>query len=189
MLKDLLAITTLDAEHPLAKQFCTGFEIGDYMYPIAKDAIPEKQRIISRLMDGFSKFSFHGACVNYDDITKTSEAEFLRLYNESYNFAKFHNISEIVFHANYVAGQEAETLWIKRQSAFWKQFLQDKQINIYLENLVDDTPELMAELCDTVNDPRFKICLDVGHALCNSKTIVLECNFNESLLWLQENMM
>jgi len=243
MLIDLLAVNTRDKSAlPEAGRLGFGLEVEEYMFALTEEEILEKQKTVPKLMDGFSKFSFHGVVIGYDDISRHSEAELLSKYNASFRQADFHHIERVVYHANYVAGYESESSWIDRQSAFWQRFLRDKQASarVYLENFVDDTPGLMARLCDAVDDPRFSICFDAGHARCNSKIavgdwikqlgrrighvhlhnndgltdrhwplgrgvlndrevieclleytnaemIVLECDFEESLMWLEEN--
>jgi len=177
MLKDLLAVNTRDKSAlPKAKELGYGLEVEEYMFALTEALITEKQKAVPHLMDGFSKFSFHGVVIGYDDINRHSEAELLSKYNVTYSQARFHNIDKIVYHANYVAGHETESAWIDRQTAFWRRFLRDIQASarVYLENFVDDTPGLMARLCDTIGDPRFKICFDAGHARCNSKTDVVD---------------
>ena len=243
MLKDLLAANTYDKTIlQTAKELGFGLELDDYIRIFNRDEALEKHKEVSPLVDGFLKLSFHGTVMEYEYIINYSDEALLGLYNESYEYACFHAIDKIVFHANYVAGRETRPAWINRQASFWKQFLQDKpeNIRVYIENFVDETPELMAQLHDAINDPRVKLCLDTGHACCNSgihvldwikilgrriehvhlhnndgesdkhwplgrgildcrevieklleyanlSTIVLEGDFNESLIWLREN--
>ena len=40
--------------------------------------------------------------------------------------------------------------------------------SIYIENFKDDTPQLLLALVDSIADKRLRICLDTGHANCNS---------------------
>ncbi len=63
---------------------------------------------------------------------------------------------------------------IESAVTFWRGFLADKgdELAVYIENMVDDDPSLLAALCDRVADDRFRLCLDVGHAHCNSSTPV-----------------
>jgi sugar phosphate isomerase/epimerase len=69
-----------------------------------------------------------------------------------------------------LSDKESTVAWINRKAKLWKTFLEDKpsDFRMYIENFIDDTPSLLAELHDKVNDRRFKICLDTGHAFCNS---------------------
>jgi len=51
-------------------------------------------------------------------------------------------------------------------TAFYKQLLDDfPSIDIYVENMYDDTPELIRRLAENLRDePRFGICFDIAHA-------------------------
>ncbi|MCL2408514.1 MAG: sugar phosphate isomerase/epimerase [Oscillospiraceae bacterium] len=155
-----------------AKDCGFGLEVEEYLMMYNEDEIEEKHEYVPTLMGGFTKFSFHGTIVNRDitEINKISDEELIAIYNKSYEYACLHNISRIVYHANYSVDFETKSSWLNRQTLFWKYFLQDKppSAKIYIENLIDETPEIMSQLCDDVGDSRFKICLDTGHACCNS---------------------
>jgi sugar phosphate isomerase/epimerase len=103
-------------------------------------------------------------------IFELSDAELSKMYNESFEYACFHGIHKVVYHTNYKDSVSDDAIWIESSAAFWKNFLSDKpqNVKIYIENCIYDRPDLLAQLCDTVNDPRFMICLDTGHLNCNS---------------------
>ena len=169
----LFSINTFDKKSlQKAKDCGFGLEIEEYVMMYNEDEIKDKHEYVPKLMDGFSRFSFHGTIVNRDiiEINKIPDEELMAIYNKSYEYACFHNISRIVYHANYSADFETKSSWLNRQASFWKCFLQDKPpyIKIYIENFIDETPDMMSQLCDTVDDSRFRICLDTGHACCNS---------------------
>ena len=65
---------------------------------------------------------------------------------------------------------------MRRASEFWTEFFadKDKSITVMIENQFEQTSELMKMVVDTVNDKRLKICLDVGHANCNSNMSVYD---------------
>ena len=74
LLTDVLAVNTHDKRLlPMAARLGFGLEVVEYMQPLAENEILEKQAAVSRLMDGFSRFTFHGAVIDYDDIGKQSE--------------------------------------------------------------------------------------------------------------------
>jgi len=174
-----LAVNSFEKKDlPLAIENHFGLEIDEYLWPCRPDEIEEKRKNIAVMMNGFSTFSFHGTAVSRDveAINKLPDEKQLSIYNESYQQACFHHIDKIVFHTNYLSGKEPPSLWIKNKSVFWKEFLKDKPLafRVYLENFIDDTPDMLAQLCDEVCDPRFRICLDTGHARCNSSIDLME---------------
>lgn len=175
----LFSINTFD-KHSLqkAKEYGLGLEIEEYLWTYTENEIIEKHEYVAKLMDGFSKFSFHGTAVTRDAafINKLSDDKLLAIYNESYKHSCFHKINKIVYHSNYLADIEPQNVWLSNKSAFWKKFLEDKPSDfyVYIENFIDDTPDLLANLYDMVDDSRFKICLDTGHASCNSSINLIE---------------
>jgi sugar phosphate isomerase/epimerase len=242
---NFFSVNTLE-KHSLQKARDCGFglEIVDYLLVTNENEITEKHEYVSKLTEGFSKISFHGTLVNRDveEINKLPDEELLAIYDTSYSHSCFHGINEIVFHSNYLSDIQPKNIWLSEKAAFWKKFLEAKSSDfcLYIENLIDDTPDLLAELHDKIDDSRFKICLDTGHACCNSKitltewvrilgerieyvhlhnndkisdkhwslgrgvldmseiienlliygnvkTFVLECDFEDSLQWLQQN--
>ena len=76
---------------------------------------------------------------------------------------------KIVFHSGmnpYVYYKES---WAEHVSIFWQEFMQDRQeIEIVLENVFDNDWELLLDVYQRVNQPNFKLCLDIGHAHCYS---------------------
>lgn len=43
---------------------------------------------------------------------------------------------------------------------------------IYIENMFDDSPDMLLRLCELMSDePSFKVCLDVAHAFISGKPI------------------
>jgi sugar phosphate isomerase/epimerase len=169
----LLSINTYNVKSlEKAKEHGFGLEIEDYLWDVSEDELENKRKYVHKLMEGFSRFSFHGTAIsrNVDEIGKLTDNQLLVRYNQSYLYSQYHGISKVVFHSDYLSGIESTKAWVKRKARLWKTFLEDKpsDFRMYIENFVDDTPSLLAELHDEVCDDRFRICLDTGHAFCNS---------------------
>ncbi len=170
---DRLSINTFDATaFQIARKLGLGLEVEEYLWMYTKEEIAYKRKRVPEMMSGFSRFSFHGTAVSRDvvGINNLSDGELLSIYNESYQNACFHGIDKIVYHSNYLAAMQTPDAWVGQRAAFWKEFLKDKPawLHVYIENFIDDTPQLLAQLCDSADDPRLRICLDVGHASANS---------------------
>ncbi len=60
--------------------------------------------------------------------------------------------------------------WVFNSIVFWKQILSTntRNIRIHMENVRDADPALMMDIISGVDDERFDICLDIGHAHCYS---------------------
>lgn len=102
--------------------------------------------------------------------------ETMNMFNYAYSIAKELGCTEIVVHNGYIPGTSWISGWVTRSGEFWKEFFSDKDdsIVVCLENQFEEDSEIMMLEVDLVNDPRLKICLDIGHAHCNSKMSVEE---------------
>jgi sugar phosphate isomerase/epimerase len=91
---------------------------------------------------------------------------------QAYALARSYGIRKMVFHSGYVPLVYFKEYFAERSVAFWREFLRDKPANaqFFLENVLEDEPDLLRGVIEGVDDPRFRLCLDVGHA----NTIVSE---------------
>ena len=161
-----------DTDITLGRSYGLGLELETYALPDVSDTLAAKQAQADALLVGFSQRSLHGTIVNrdLDTIRLLSAEDLLMLYNESYRYALHHDIHKIVFHSPFLSPQPLSDTVMNRSVRFLQAFLADKpsDLMVYIENFIYDTPALLARLCDAIADPRLAICLDTGHALCNS---------------------
>ena len=87
-------------------------------------------------------------------------------YEQSLAYCKRFGASKMVVHANYVQELYWPEWFVSRTVDFWKRFLakHDDDIVICMENVYEEDPELILEVIRQVDDPRLRMCLDVGHA-------------------------
>ena len=56
--------------------------------------------------------------------------------------------------------------WLEETTIFWKEEIkkyEEEGIKIVIENLVEESPDILMKLCDAVNSHFFALCLDIGH--------------------------
>lgn len=72
----------------------------------------------------------------------------------------------MVVHSGYIPFIYTPEWHIKKSIEFWKIFMEGKpdNFNIYIENVLDEDPYIIAEIVDGISDERVKACLDLGHA-------------------------
>jgi sugar phosphate isomerase/epimerase len=130
----------------------------------------EAERIDRRILHGTV------ASTDFAIIQSTPSAAVRELYETSYFAAKQLGAHKLVFHSDFIPGQTAEEVWLTKSASFWKEFMAGKHdsITICLENFVDENPITMATLCDAVDVPCFRLCLDTGHAHANSPVCVFD---------------
>jgi sugar phosphate isomerase/epimerase len=57
--------------------------------------------------------------------------------------------------------------WLARASEFWREEIiryAEAGVQVVLENVAEQTPDLMIRLADNVNSKYFGLCMDIGHA-------------------------
>lgn len=135
-------------------------------------------KIHKKIINDISPVSMHGI---FPDLNPGSIDPELRKiakkrFNQSYKVAKKLNTKSIVYHIGYVPGAGYPPNWIKRAIVFLKEFLngKPKSFNIYLENMFEHTPNILFDVIEGLNRNNVKVCLDIGHAHCYSKTSVLK---------------
>lgn len=87
-------------------------------------------------------------------------------YDQAWRYSLHFGAEKMIVHANYVEDMYFPAWFITRQTEFWQRFLDEhpEDIVICLENVMERTPELLLEILERVDDPRLRMCLDVGHA-------------------------
>ena len=67
-------------------------------------------------------------------------------------------------------------VWYTEKSVlFWKEFLkEDPGVEIVLENVLEEEPGMLLDIVKGVDDPRLRLCLDVGHVNAYSKIPVMD---------------
>jgi sugar phosphate isomerase/epimerase len=98
-------------------------------------------------------------------------------YEQAYKLAQAYGSSRIVVHTGYMPLVYFKEYFIERSVAFWCEFIKDKpdDFRVYLENVLEDSPDIQLAVAKRIDDPRLRLCLDIGHA----NTIVSELPLTE----------
>ncbi|MDR3310747.1 MAG: sugar phosphate isomerase/epimerase [Oscillospiraceae bacterium] len=89
-------------------------------------------------------------------------------YREAAALAKTYGATRMVVHSGYVPLVYFKEYFIERSVEFWTELIRDLPdgLDLMLENVLEDAPELTRDIAKAVDSPRLKLCLDVGHANC-----------------------
>ncbi len=92
-------------------------------------------------------------------------------YRQAFKLAAGLNIKKIIVHSGYVPLVYFKSWFAERSVEFWKDVMSEQKgdIVVCLENVMEDEPELLADIARGVGDERFRLCLDIGHANCQSE--------------------
>lgn len=92
-------------------------------------------------------------------------------YAQALTVSKRMGAQAVVLHSGYIPLIYFPEWFVEQSVLFWKEFLGEMpgDTHILLENVLEDEPNMTAEVVHRVNDPRLRLCLDVGHANCQTK--------------------
>ena len=85
-------------------------------------------------------------------------------YRQALDLAKRYGSKKVVIHGGYHPWMYYPVWYVGQSVAFWKDFLkEDPGVEIVLENVLETQPDLILEILEGVDDPRLRMCFDVGH--------------------------
>jgi len=171
--KDRLFIATMaeDAYKQITEND-TGVEIDNFADPGNLDG--EKA---SAVLDALRKKNFFG-CAPEKRFFHSSFAELhpaavdhaaLELaysrWRRNIELARLCGVSRMVVHSGYVPFEYVKSWHIERSAAVWPDLLSaEKDFTIYIENVMEDEPEMMLDMIERIDAANIKLCLDIGHA-------------------------
>ena len=169
----------LEMEETLAltKSYSLGFEYNDFISPDVLDDEGEVQRICEMYkMHPLPEFcTIHGTF--FDVIPCSPDARIREISNmrieQSLKAAIKIGASAVIFHTNYnpfLNSKDYIEKWTNQNATFWSSILEKySNINIYLENMFDLTPNILEKLSEQLcNYDNYGVCLDFAHAVLST---------------------
>lgn len=157
----------------LAEKNQLGLEYHDFFVPEVLD----DENITSEIIDCYTNrklpqyTTMHGAF--YDVIpfsvdSKVCEIADMRIA-QSIDAAKRIGAKAVVFHTNYnpfLNDEKYVRSWLEKNTLYWSRVLESHpDINIYLENMFDTTPDVLEALSESLRKySNYGVCLDYAHA-------------------------
>lgn len=168
----------LQASVDLAAEYGLCFEYNDFFFPEILDneaAIEERIQAYTSVGRDCSKDTMHGAFFDvtvFSSDSKIREIAMLRM-RQSMEIAKRMGLRGVIFHGNYLPFLRRESYdaaWLSYTEKAVRTLTKEYPgIGIYLENMFEDSPELMVCLAERLKDvPEFGLCIDYAHALLTS---------------------
>lgn len=147
-------------------EFCTAMNMDDD-FPMWDERVRAKLEAIERR-------TFHAP---FNELCPSAiEPRVVEITRERYiqaaALAVGYGAQRMVVHSGYVPLVYFKEYFIERSVEFWSALLAElpQSLSLMLENVLEDAPELDSEIVRRVNDPRLRLCFDIGHA----NTIVSE---------------
>ena len=157
----------------IADEYSLGFEYNDFFIPDILDDSEKTRQLIdcykSHNLPGYC--TMHGAffdVILFSSDRRIRETAELRI-RQSLDIARKIGAKGVVFHTNHSPQLTSEAYvkgWHNKNKEFWSRMLPEySDINIYLENMFDSSPDMLCDLaCELSSFENFGVCLDYAHA-------------------------
>ena len=167
-----LSTTASDASE-IARKYGLGIEIAEYCtawnmddeFAAADAAVREKLESIERRVL-HAPFNELFPCA----IDRKARALAADRYWQAIKLAKTYGAAKVVIHGGYNPWIYYPVWYVEQSTAFWKEFLkEDPGVEIVLENVLETEPQWLPDIVKGVDDPRLRLCLDIGHVNAYSR--------------------
>lgn len=173
--REKLYLSTIDENAPrIAEEYGFGIELCQFCDTTRMDEkFPETDTEIRGHLAMSSRFVLHAPFSELYPATidpKVLEVVKQR-FRQAAELCLGYGIRRMVVHSGYVPLVYFKEWFIDKSIPFWKEFLSElpNDFQLLYENVMDDEPNTLKKITDAVNDPRFQLCLDVGHLNVISK--------------------
>lgn len=170
-----LYLSTIDPQAPeLAREWGFGLEIAEFCTAWNLDQeFPQVDPKVRQALSGVSHAVLHGPfnelfpCAIDPKIRDTAAER----YRQALETAHGYGISKVILHAGFNPYLYYPCWFTQQSIPFWKEFLPQipEGMTICLENVLEEEPQMLLDILHSVDDPRLRMCLDVGHAQAYSK--------------------
>lgn len=172
-----LSTTAADASQ-VARQYGLGIEIAEYCTAWnMDDEFPQTDRIVLERVEGIPNRTLHAPFNELFPCAIDRKARTLAAdrYRQAMELAKFYGASKVIIHGGYNPWIYYPVWYVEQSIVFWKEFLkEDPGVEIVLENVLETEHQWLLDIVKGVDDPRLKLCLDIGHVNAYSKISVMD---------------
>lgn len=166
-------LTDIEKSLSIAQKYGFGFEYNDFFIP---DILDDGEKT-EQLINGYKSHSLpdyctlHGAffdVILFSSDSRIREIAELRI-RQSLDIARKIGAKGVIFHTNHSPQLTSESYincWHNKNKEFWSRILPEySDINIYLENMFDSSPDMLYSLASELSSfPNFGVCFDYAHA-------------------------
>ena len=139
-------------------EFCTAWNI-DRRFELTDSRVQESLQGISRSILHAPSNELFPCAID----EKARELAAYR-YRQAIDLAKRYGSKKVVIHGGYHPWMYYPVWYVGQSVAFWKDFLkEDPGVEIVLENVLETQPDMILDILEGVDDPRLRMCFDVGH--------------------------
>ena len=162
----------------IARKYGLGFEIAEYFTAWnMDDEFTATDASVQVKLDGIERKVLHAPfnelfpCA----IDKKARALAADRYRQAIELAKRYGSTKVIIHGGYNPWIYYPVWYVEQSILFWKEFLkEDPGVEIVLENVLETEPQWLLDIAKGVDDPRLKLCLDIGHVNAYSKIPLMD---------------
>jgi len=169
----ILSTTAADASET-ARKWGLGLEIAEFCTAWNMDEeFPQTEGILAQKLEGLRSPVLHAPFNELFPCAIDREARRLakRRYCQAIELAHRYGAEKVVIHGGFNPWLYYPVWYVEQSIPFWREFLQeDPGVDLVLENVLEETPDWLAEIVEGVGHPRLGICLDIGHVNSYAKT-------------------
>ena len=161
--------TTADNAAYLARSHGLGVEIAEFCTADNMDAHFKEANIRTlENMQEIESFTFHAP---FNELAPSAIDPLIlevtkKRYNQAFDIMHSYGINKMIAHSGYMPHVYYEQWFVPKSIAFWCEFLADKpdDFELYIENVLESSPDMLIKIAKEVNDKRLKLCFDAAHA-------------------------
>lgn len=167
-MNNLYLSTTDPNAHLLAKKWDLGIELAEFCTAWNMDREFDSVDPQVRQKLGYSdRFVLHAPFNELFPCAIDPEARELaaRRYRQAVKLARSYGIHKLVIHGGFQPFMYYPVWYVEQSIVFWKEFVRSisEDTVLCLENVLETEPSMLREIVAAVDDPRLRLCLDVGH--------------------------
>ena len=170
--------TTASDAHNVAMQNGLGIEIAEYCTAWnMDDKFSQVHPKVLEAIDGITYRVLHAPFNELFPCAIDLKARELAAerYRQAIRLAKDYGATKVIIHGGYNPWIYYPVWYVEQSILFWKEFLQeDPGVEIVLENVLETQPQWLLDIVKSVDHPKLKLCLDVGHVNAYSDIPVAE---------------
>ena len=162
----------------VAREYGFGLEIAEFCTAWNMDEkFAGVDGVVKKKLEGISRCLLHAP---YNElfpcaIDKKARALAAERYRQTIDLANRYGAKKVIIHGGYNPRIYFPVWYVEQSILFWKAFLQDDPgVQIVLENVLEDDPKWLLDIVKGVDDPRLRLCLDIGHVNAYSGVQVMD---------------
>ena len=170
--------TIADDASKIARKYGLGIEIAEYCTAWnMDDDFTATDASVQVKLDGIERKVLHAPFNELFPCAIDKKARVLAAerYRQAIDLAKTYGAAKVIIHGGYNPWIYYPVWYVEQSILFWKEFLrEDPGVEIVLENVLETEPQWLLDIAKGVDDPRLKLCLDIGHVNAYSKIPLMD---------------